>query len=69
MKEYGEGGFIPTIDGTRQHGDTLVLETIDPKQGSNLVSKPDHEITRAHDAEFLTEQQERSLELEDLQSA
>lgn len=68
MTQYGEDGFMPTVEGTRQHHKTLVLETIDPEQGSNLVSKPDHELTRAHDADFLTDEQERALELEGLQS-
>jgi len=63
--EYGARGFIPTVENVSEEGDTLVFETIDPRQETNLVQTDDGPYLKRK-AEFMTDQQERTRELEEM---
>jgi hypothetical protein len=62
-KQYGETGFIPTVETVKREGSSLVFETIDPREETNIVST---EEGLKRKAEFMTEQQERTRELEEM---
>jgi hypothetical protein len=57
--EYGENGFIPTVENARQDGATLVLETIDSREETDLISRPGETISRRGD--LLAEEQQDQL--------
>lgn len=59
MSEYGENGFIPTVEDHTISGDTIILETIDPRESTNLVSVSDEDLTRVGDN--LTEEQKEIM--------
>jgi hypothetical protein len=62
-EQYGEYGFIPTVENIRTEDGTLVLETIDPNQETNLVSTDRSGLKMKGD--LLTEQQEEMRFLEE----
>jgi len=47
--QYGENGFIPTVNGVRYEGDTLVLETIGGGRESDIIGRPDKPLMRRAD--------------------
>jgi hypothetical protein len=59
-KQYGEDGFIPTIENVRHEEGTLVLETIDPREKTNIVSTDEGLKRKAH---FLTDEQKTAEKL------
>ena len=59
MTQYGENGFIPTVERVRWHGDTLVMETIDPREESDIIGEPGEPLKRR--GELVTEEQQEQL--------
>lgn len=60
-KQYGKDGFMPTVTGSEQRGDALILETLDPRPETDLVSIDGEPLGRV--AETLTEEQQEKLAL------
>lgn len=56
--QYGERGFIPTITGHKNVGGELMLETLDPREETNLYTNP---LERVGDTK--TEEQQEKLRL------
>lgn len=54
-KQYGADGFIPTISNVTREDGVLVLETIDPREKTDLVQTTEGLAPRA---EFMTTEQE-----------
>lgn len=61
--EYGENGFIPTVENVQFRGNTLLMETIDPRPETNLVGREGEPLQRAGD--LVTEEQQEVLALYD----
>jgi hypothetical protein len=61
-EQYGECGFVPTVENIRKEQGTLVLETIDRNQETNLISTDGSGLKMK--GELLTEQQEETIFLE-----
>lgn len=53
-----ENGFIPTVTGHRRDGDELILETLDPRQETDLYTDP---LERVGDTK--TDEQKEKLRL------
>lgn len=62
-EQYGERGFIPTVETVKKEDGTLVFETIDPREETNIVSTTNGLKRKAN---FMTDQQERTRELEEM---
>jgi hypothetical protein len=54
-KQYGADGFIPTVENVTREDGVLVMETIDPREKTDLVRTEDGLARRA---EFMTTEQE-----------
>lgn len=61
--QYGENGFIPTVKSTKWEGETLLMETIDSRQETDLIGKPGEPLKRA--GEYLTEEQKEKLAIQE----
>jgi len=59
--QYGADGFVPTVSDVSYQGDTLVLETIDPRPESDLIGEPDEPLQRRGD--LVTDEQNEQLAL------
>jgi hypothetical protein len=60
-REYGADGFVPTIENVTEEQGVLVLETIDERAKTDLVSTQEGLVRRA---DFMTEHQEEMSTLE-----
>lgn len=58
MSEYGADGFIPTVNNVRRERDRLVMETIDSREETDLIS--DEEGLRRR-ADLLSDEQDDQL--------
>ena len=47
--QYGETGFIPTVDNVRYEGNTLVLETIGGGRESDILGREGEPLVRRAD--------------------
>jgi len=47
--QYGETGFIPTVDNVRYEGDALVLETIGGGRESDIIGREGKPLMRRAD--------------------
>lgn len=58
-------GFLPTVDGHHYDGNSLVLETIDAQEETNLVSVDQHspECTLVRKADMMTEEEQEKMAL------
>jgi len=61
IAQYGESGFMPTVSDVSYQGDTLVLETIDPRPETDLIGEPDEPLQRRGD--LVTDEQTEQLAL------
>ena len=59
--QYGENGFVPTVESVSWDGDVLVMETIDGKPETDLVGLPGEELQYRGDT--VTEEQSEVLSL------
>ena len=59
MTEYGENGFVPTVESVSREGDALVFETIDPNQETDIISKQGEPLKRR--ADYMTDNQQDKL--------
>ena len=59
MTQYGKNGFVPTVERVRKYGDTLVMETIDGREESDIIGEPGEPLKRQ--AELVTEEQQAQL--------
>jgi len=59
MTQYGENGFVPTVERVRRYGYTLVMETIDGREESDIIGEPGEPLKRQ--AELVTEEQQEQL--------
>lgn len=58
MTEYGESGFMPTVTGHQKEAGELILETLDPRDETDLYTDP---LERVGDTK--TEEQKEKLRL------
>jgi hypothetical protein len=56
-----ETGFVPTVTGHKQQGSALILETLDERQETDLISLPDEPLQRVGD--LVTDEQSEVLAL------
>ncbi len=47
--QYGANGFIPTVNGIRYEGNTLVLETISGERESDIIGREGEPLVRLAD--------------------
>lgn len=59
--QYGENGFVPTVENVSWEGDSLVMETIDGREETDLVGLPDEPLQRRGD--LVTDEQQEQLAL------
>jgi hypothetical protein len=59
--QYGEEGYVPTVDSHSYDGGTLVLHTIDSRQETDLVSQTGEPLARV--GELVSEEQQEVLAL------
>lgn len=59
--QYGENGFVPTVTNHSWNGDTIVYETLDPREETDLVGVPDEPLQRV--ADIATDEQQEVLAL------
>jgi len=59
--QYGENGFVPTVESVSWQGDTLVMETIDDREETDLVGEPGEPLKRRGD--LVTDEQQEQLAL------
>ncbi len=59
MSEYGENGFIPTVENVTQEDGALVFETIDPNKETDIISVEGEPLARRVD--YMTEEQQGKL--------
>jgi len=57
-RQYVEDGFIPTVTGHRYDGSELILETLDPREETDLYTDP---LERVGDTK--TDEQKEKLRL------
>jgi len=48
-RQYGANGFIPTVNGIRYEGNTLVLETISGERESDIIGREGEPLVRLAD--------------------
>jgi len=60
-EQYGERGFVPTVENVKREGNALVMETIDSREETDLVSLPGEPIKRKGD--LVTDEQQEQLAL------
>jgi hypothetical protein len=59
--QYGATGFVPTVTEVSYEGDTLVLETLDPRDETDLIGEPGKDLQRQGD--LVTDEQQDQLAL------
>jgi hypothetical protein len=59
MTEYGENGFVPTVCNVSMYENTLVMETIDSREETDLIGEPGEPLQRRGD--LITDEQEEQL--------
>lgn len=59
--QYGENGFVPTVTSVSWQGDTLVMETLDSREETDLVGLPGEPLQRKGDT--VSEEQKEVLGL------
>jgi len=59
--QYGENGFIPTVTSVSWQGETLVMETLDSREETDLVGLPGEPLQRVGDT--VSEEQKEVLGL------
>lgn len=60
-EQYGERGFVPTVENVTREGDALVMETIDPREETDLVGLPGEPLQRKGD--LVSDEQQEQLAL------
>ena len=61
--EYGESGFIPTVENVRDAGDRRVYETIDGREETDLIGEPGEPLKRR--ADLISDEQQEHLAQEE----
>jgi len=61
MNEYGEDGYVPTVDSHSFDGKSLILHTIDSRQETDIVSREGEPLKRVGD--LVSDEQQEVLSL------